>query len=517
MKQRALLALILAAGLVGIAGCSQDASTPQDGAETKLTVALTALPPTVDAVVSTFVPTSWIMRNVLETLVTTDGDLNVAPMLADSWEIADDGLSITFTLRDGVVFHDGSVMTADDVVASMQRWTDVSSQGKSAMPGATWSRVDDSTVKVDMTVKNAVALQVLASGSSNLAGIYPKSIVEGAGEEPIQEVIGTGPYMLDEFRVDESMELSEFDDYSARSEPSSGLAGDRTPQYDTVEFIKVADPQGRLSGAITGQYDIAAASPDDYLTIQGEASLASLLIPSGSMYINYNKAQGPMSDLAIRQAVNAAIGSEAVMQAAYVSEDLYTLRPGIMLETQSAQWDSDADADSYNMNDPELARTMLENSSYDGATVRILAQQSDTGAKAAVVIQQQLEDIGFTTELQVFDTSTYLSKRDQPEAWDLLVAGQNSKTEPSSMIYFSPNFAGWTNDAHLTETLAAYRNSDSLEAAQAMYGDILEAYASYRVMTKIADHKEILVVQKGLESTQVETGIILWTVPLISD
>ncbi|MCW4459851.1 ABC transporter substrate-binding protein [Microbacterium sp. MPKO10] len=470
----------------------------------------------LDTAMTTYTPTGWLMRNVVEGLVTSDINYNVKPMLADSWNVADDGLSITFTLRQDVTFHNGDTMDADDVVASMQRWTELSALGQSAIPGAVWEATDDNTVVVVLQERNSVLLQMLASGGANIAAIYPQEIVEEYGTDPIDDFVGTGPYTLEEYKPDEFVKLKRFADYSNRTEPADGLAGDRTPTYDEIEFLQVSDNQTRFGGALTGQYDITLASPEDYSKIQDAPELEPILNWVGSLYLNYNKKEGAMADVAVRQAVNTAIGSEEIMNAFEPSPDLYEMRPGIMLRSQEEQWNSDADADSYNVNDPELAKQMLTKTDYANEPVTIMAQQNDRSAKAAIVIQQQLEAAGFSIELKVVDATTLLKQREDPQEWDILVYGLNSKLEPSAMAFFSPDFAGWTNDPTITQLLKDYRGAATYDEARAMYPQIIEAYAEYRAMTKVADWTDVIAVKTGLESAPVhDSQIVFWSVPLL--
>ncbi|MGF3056031.1 ABC transporter substrate-binding protein [Microbacterium sp. YY-01] len=511
------LASLLLTGCSSPSNNGSNTNTTGDGAST-LTMAVAGTPPMLDTVLTTYTPTGWMMRNVVEGLVTSDSNYNIQPMLAEDWTVSDDGLAITFTLRDGVTFHNGETMDADDVVASMQRWTDLSASGQSAIPGAVWSKDDDRTVTVTLQQRNPLLLLVMASGGNNVSAIYPAEIVEKYGSEPIDEFIGTGPYELAEYKPDEIVKLTRFADYANRSEAPDGLAGDRTPTYDEIEFVNVSDSQARLGGAITGQYDVSIVERDHFEQVDSDPNLAAVLNWSGSLYLNYNKKAGPLADVAVRQAANAALGSEEIMQAVTSSPDLYDIRAGIMLREQEGLWKSDADADSFNVDDSDLAQQMLADTGYADEPVRILAQQGDAGAKAAVVVQQQLERAGFTTDLSVIDSTSYLTTRDIPEDWEILVAGMNSKLEPAAMAYFTPQFAGWTDDSKLTSVINDYRDSVSLDEAAEKYGDILSAYADYRVASKVADWAEVLAVRNGLESAPIhDSQIVFWSVPLINE
>src|SRR5690625_4486813 len=124
---------------------SESAST--SGGE--LRVAFSAQPPVLDPQVDTAIITAEIMGHVFEPLVTTDSDYNIVPMLAESFEQSDDGLTITFHLREGVLFHNGEEMVAEDVVASMNRWKD-GPGGRGQFSNAIFEEVDEYTVDLVM-------------------------------------------------------------------------------------------------------------------------------------------------------------------------------------------------------------------------------------------------------------------------------------------------------------------------------------------------------------------------------
>lgn len=123
-------------------------------------------------------------------------------MLAESYEVSDDGMVYTFKLRQGVKFHNGEEMKADDVVASMNRWLELSAKANTLIGGSVFEEVDDYTVKMTANQASSDIIMILAS-PIQFAAIYPKEVVESASEEGITEYIGTGPYKLAEWKQDQ--------------------------------------------------------------------------------------------------------------------------------------------------------------------------------------------------------------------------------------------------------------------------------------------------------------------------
>src|SRR5690625_2957847 len=150
----------------------------------EIVVAYSAQPPVLDPHVSTADAISDTMRNVWDTLVTVDEDYNIQPLLADSWDVSDDGKTYTFYLRENVLFHNGKELTAEDVVASMNRWKDAPS-GKGIFLEATFEEVDDYTVTLNLPEPLSTTLSTISHGGAGFAAIMPKEIIENAPEEGV--------------------------------------------------------------------------------------------------------------------------------------------------------------------------------------------------------------------------------------------------------------------------------------------------------------------------------------------
>ncbi len=146
----------VAVGALVLAGCSSASAPSGDEAKDIVNLVTPAQPESLDPQISTDSIMGEITGPIFETLVTADADLQVQPMLAESYVVSDDSLEYTFTLRDGVKFQDGSDLDADDVVASMNRWTRVSVAAQEAFAGSEWTKVDDKNVKLTVTKKHAL-------------------------------------------------------------------------------------------------------------------------------------------------------------------------------------------------------------------------------------------------------------------------------------------------------------------------------------------------------------------------
>ena len=207
--------------------------------------------------------TAYIVRNygymVYDTLLAVDEKLDVKPQMLESWKVSDDKLTYTFTLRDGLKFHDGASVTSEDCIASIKRWASRDAMGQKLM-GFTkaLAAVDDKTFTLTLTEPYGLVIESLGKPSSNVPFIMPKRIAETPGNTQIKEFIGSGPFVFraDLWRPGEKTVYDKFKDYKPRAEPPSALSGGKNVYVDRVEWINITDPQTAANALLTGEIDI---------------------------------------------------------------------------------------------------------------------------------------------------------------------------------------------------------------------------------------------------------------------
>src|SRR5204862_208178 len=171
----------------------------------------------------------------------------------------------------------------------------------------------------------------------NAAVSYPKEVIDATGAGQLKEYVGTGPFRFVEHRPDRHVKLARFDGYVPRSEPASGLAGQRIAYLDELYFIAVPDYAIRQAGIVTGDYTyIELVKPDHYERLKSTPGVEPVVIkPYGWVTIVLNTKQGLMADKRLRQAVQAALDVEPMMLAAMGHKEFYRLDPGILFQEQT--------------------------------------------------------------------------------------------------------------------------------------------------------------------------------------
>lgn len=452
--------ILLAAALVLLMALAPvQAAEPRSGGI--LRVATIGEPPSLDIQVVASDLVSTIAQHIFETLFTFDASFDVVPLLAESHTLTENGTLYTIKLRQGVMFHNGKEMTSADVVASLNRWKDVSSRGKIAGAYITSITAPDKyTVRLKLKSPFSPLLSFLAF-QNTAAAIYPKEIAETAGVNPPKEYIGTGPYVFKEWRPDVYIRVTKNPNYAARAEAPNGFGGNRTGYVDEIRFIPVPEVATRIAGVQSGEYDFAdQISTDQYARLKNDKKLQTIIVkPYGFGELIFNKTKGLMSNVKMRQAALAALDMGEIMQAAYGTTDFYDLEGSFY--PQGTIWYSTVGTSNYNQKDIAKAKRLMQEAGYKGETFRILtSMQYDYLYKMSLVAADQWEKAGFKVELQVVDWATLVQRRANPDQYDVFVTSHGFVPDPSLITFLSSQYAGWWVDAKKESVLDRFNSAD---------------------------------------------------------
>lgn len=479
---------------------SSSTDSKENGSETTtggtLNIGYAVQPPTLDPYISDAVATVDVMAHVFETLLVTDENFNIQPMLAESYEQSEDGKTITFKLREGVLFHNGKEMEAEDVVASLNRWKEVASAGRAQFSNATFEVVDKYTVELHLEEPMSTALSTLSFISSgSFTAIMPKEVIENSDASGIKEYIGTGPFKFEEWKQDQYIKLSRYDEYQPRNEEPSVYAGERKALVDELIFHITPDNSTLLAGVSSGIFDIGyhigfdhieQASNDPNIQIQ---SYKAAYLP-----LSFNKKQGLFTNAKARQAVAAALDMEQILKGAFAKEDFYELNGSLMMSHQLEQWSSDVGKDLYNERNTEKAKKLLEEAGYNGEEIVLITDKEyHEHYAAAVVIQDQLNKLGMNVKLEAYDWATLLDKTTDENAYDMYIYGFVPIPDPTSHVFLINDYPGWTESDELNEIIENMRSQATLEDAKDYYDDLQAWYWDYMPVVKIGDYDALVV------------------------
>ncbi|MHA6260291.1 ABC transporter substrate-binding protein [Sporosarcina sp. CAU 1771] len=398
-----------------------------------------------------------VTKNLYETLVEFgEGDTTVGEGLATAWEPTEDGLMYTFTLREGVKFHDGTDFNADAVVYNFERWANGDAEmfpyyssmfgGFKDDEGRVIESVTadgDYTVVFKLTRAQAPFLKNLAM---NMFAIASPAAIEEFGDKLGSNPVGTGPFKFVEWRPNETITIERFEDYW-----QEGL-----PKLARVIFKSIPDNSARLNELLAGDIDLAdGIDPSDGVTIEDNADLQLFVRPSMNVgYLGLTVTRPPFDKKEVRQAMNYAIDKQSIIDAFFEGRAVSAKNP---IPPSISGYNDDIEEYPY---DPEKAKELLAEAGLaDGFDMDLWAMPvprpyMPDGGKVAEVIQKNLADVGINAKIVQFEWATYLEKASNGEADAFMLGWTGDNGDADNFIYVlldkdnigSNNYTYYEND-----------------------------------------------------------------------
>jgi peptide/nickel transport system substrate-binding protein len=479
-----------------------------------ISVALYSEPPTLDASWTTAIVVLIPSIHVLETLMAYDEEWAAQPMLAEDVEIADDGMTYTFHLRQGVNFHNGDVMDSGDVVATFQRWFSVSGRGQDTEPFVDdVTAVDDHTVEVHLNRSFAPLLSYLSTPEGYGCQIVPSEIAEAAMNDRLtdDQYIGTGPFRFVEHIPDQHILVERFEDYSSRDEEPSNYAGARTAHVDAVRFITVPDASARIAGVEAGDYHWAEeVTRDDFDRLQDHPDVVpEILSPLRFKGIIFNKQRGPFTDVRLRQAVLYALDKEEIMLAAFGDEDFWRLDHSLLPE--ESIWYSEVGADQYNQMDLDRARQLVEESGYDGELIRWMSPSDrEDYYSVALTGVPMLQEIGLNAEVLGVDWGTLVDRRTNPDEWEIFNTGFGFGPEPTTVAFIPADWPGWWQSEEKEAALQAVMEETDSDRRRELWDEFQRIFYEEVPVIKVGDFFGLTIRRVELQGGLVAQEPRFW-------
>ena len=384
--------------------------TPRPGGS--VVVGMTQDLASLDPHVDTDAGTRDVVFNLYEGLVKPTSDGGFIPAVASDYIISDDAKTYTFTLRDGITFHDGTPVTIEDVKYSIDRYAEI--QGESS---AFSSLVDSVEVQDDKTL-----VVNLKESYSEFLPMMTIAIIPQSNEDPAGNPIGTGPFKYVSYTPGQNLELEKYDGYWQEGVPS----------LDSVEFKFIADVDTAFVELQAGTIDIlkyltsaqAETLGDDYNIVQGSMNLVH------AMYLN--SAYEPLSKTEVRQALCYAVDRDAINN--FIFGGKSHIIGSHMIPAMSKYYEPEAETVySY---DPEKAKELLADAGYaDGFDLEITVPSSySQHVDSAQIIADELSQVGINVTLNQVEWSTWLQDVYKGGNFQATVIGFDGTLAPSDWL-----------------------------------------------------------------------------------
>jgi peptide/nickel transport system substrate-binding protein len=372
--------------------------------------------------------TAYIVRNhgymVYDTLFAMDAKGEIKPQMVDKYEVSKDQKTYTMTLRDGLLWHDGAPVTAEDCVASIKRWSAKDSMGQKLMTFVKEMQVvNPKTFRIVLNEPTGLVLGALGKPSSNVPFMMPKRVAETDPNTQISDSTGSGPFVFkkDEWKPGDKAVYVKFDKYKARSEPPSGLAGGKVVKLDRVEWRSIPDHQTAINALLAGEIDYIESPPHDLLPVLKQDSNVKLVStnPLGNQFtFRFNVLHKPFDNPKVRQAVLYALNQEDFLKAVVGDPQWYKTCQSFF--PCGSPMSSTKGMDGLLQANASKSQALLKEAGYDGTPI-VLMHSTDLAvlANLAPVAKSLMEKGGFKVDMVSMDWQTLVarrSKKDPPTA-----------------------------------------------------------------------------------------------------
>lgn len=352
---------------------------------------------------------------VYDFLFARDAGGVIRPQMVDTWERSANGLTWQFRLREGLFFHNGQPVTADDVIASLKRWGTRDSYGRQIF--AVTSRIaatDDRSLVWQLSRPYALMLQALSKTGGPVPAIMPRAVAETSATQPIRTAVGSGPYQFveSEWIPGGITVYRRFPHYNPRREPPSGAAGGKHVYVDRVEWHNIRDPQSAVLALAAGEVDYVENPTPEFLPmLKAQDIVVARNDPLGTQgMLRMNHLHAPFDNQKARQALLHLVDQRRYLQAMFGDPEI-TRACGEYFVCGS-QLGSESGIPADFGPDRTRARRLLNEAGYDGRPL-VLLHPTDIQFMnlATLVLADDLRSIGAKVDLQAMDFGAMGSRR----------------------------------------------------------------------------------------------------------
>ena len=484
----ALLALVMMVQLTACQGSTGSAESAEQGDQTssnKVVMTVTAEIITLDPQVNAGgTAANTVRQNIFEALARIDGEGNLQPMLATDWSVDESNTVWTFHLREGVKFHDGETLTANDVKATFDRF-------KTTEPQSNF-------------------IHIIAYDGSYI--MSAKSL-ERSNDEIAKSPVGTGPYKFKESTANESVTLERFDDYWGE-----------LPDITELEFITVTEVATRVNMLRGGEADLITGITDEDLEYFENNSDYEIMYGSSNRvgHLAMNSRRPGLDNILVRQAIEYAIDKEAIV--AGILGDRGNVAHSVIAPLTFGY----ADTELYGY-DPERAKELLKEAGYEEGELSLVIQSPDgryyKDKECCMAIAQMLKEVGINASVEVNDWATFVDKVKAPAEsntvdmwWMGWESGTGEASQVLNVVFAEENFppTGWNtmffeNEEYDTLKNNVLKTMDESEQLE-MYARMQELIMEDAVWVPITVYNECAVYDSRLSDIEITyTDVVRFT------
>ncbi len=450
--------------------------------QTDITIGMQLEPPNLDPTGGAAAAIDEVVyANVFEGLTRYNADGSISPALAESWDVSDDGLTYTFHLRDGVTFHDGTTMDAEDVKFSLDRArAEDSTNAQKGLFEAIESVDTPDARTVVVTLKRPEGLFLWNMGWGDAVIVAPETAA-GNGTNPV----GTGPFRFAEWRQGDSVRLERHDGYWGAA-----------PALRTVTFKFVSDPSAQVAALLAGDIDAIpnVGAPESLERFKADDRFEVRVgNTEGETILAINNRRGPLADARVRRAVSHAIDRQAIVDGAMFG---YGTPIGSHFAPHHPAY---VDLTRRYVHDPDQARKRLAEAGYaDGFKAVMKLPPPSYARRGGEIVAAQLAAIGIEVEIVPVEWAQWLKEVFKGEHdFDFTIV---SHTEPLDIGIYARDdyYFGYRSDA-FNAVIEKLKGETDEAARKALYGEAQRILAEDAVNGFLFQLARTGVQRKGLK------------------
>jgi peptide/nickel transport system substrate-binding protein len=477
--------------------------------------------------------TSYATRNhgymMFDTLFALDAEMKVQPQMVGAYDVSPDGLRYTFTLRDGLKFHDGEPVRAVDCIASVKRWAvrDVLGQ---AMATAIDEMVPQGDKSFAFHLKSPFPLLLdgLAKVSTVLPVMMPERLAKTDPYQQVTEMIGSGPFKFvkDEFQPGHKVVYLKNTDYVPRAEPPSWASGGKVVKVDRVEWISVPDAATAAAALMNGEIDWWEQPPSEYfqmLSANPAVALANINVLGQMTMLRFNQLHPPFDNVKMRQAILAVTDQKEYMSAVAGDPENWSVCPSFF--TCGGPMANDVGSEALTgPRDFDKAKKLIAEAGYKGERI-VLLQATDTLSSNApgLVTADLFRKLGLNVDVQVMDFGTLVTRRASKEPpdkgdWSVFATGWVGvdQIDPATNQGLRANggdaWFGWPTDPKLEELRARWLAAPTPEARQKIAADIQRRAFEVVPYVPLGKYVTNTALRKNLTGLIKAPPILMWNI-----
>jgi peptide/nickel transport system substrate-binding protein len=476
--------------------------------------------------------TAYIVRNhgymIYDTLLAQDEKGEIKPQMVEKYDTSADKKTYTFTLREGLLWHDGKPVTSEDCIASIKRWAVKDSLGQKMMSFVdSIDAVDAKTFTIKLKEPTGLVLLGLSKPSSNVPFMMPKRVAETDPNKQIEDFTGSGPFVFvkDEWKPGDKTVYVKFDKYKPRAEPASGLAGGKVAKVDRIEWRAISDTQQAVNALQKGEIDYIEQPSHDLLgTLKKDTNISIVEVPQiKAQYVfRPNHLHKPFDNPKVRQALWYAFNQEDFLMATIGDENY--IKACKALFVCDTQFGTTKGTDGLLTSNAKKAQELLKEAGYDGTPV-LLMHSTDLKAltNLAPVAKSLMEKAGFKVDMQSMDWQTLVARRakkDPPSAggWNAFLTAWvvADVMNPVSAAYVNSGCEkasfGWPCDAEMEKLRDEFARSSDVAKQKEIAEAVQKRNMEITAMIPVGEYVQPIAIRKNVKGLLMAPVPVHWNI-----